>query len=1123
MAIRFLSNQTIDSTLDLTGRVKVSGSNTDQYYFEGQRNGVGVTYRLYDNSNNVYHDSWTSQIFRINQNGGSGGYLGVFGGNVGIGITPASSVALDVKEPDSSNDLILGLTAGTGARAQIRSVVQTSTESALSFHTTLSSSTQERLRILNTGAFSLGNSGTNYGTAGQVLTSNGNSAPYWSTPTSGTITGSGTANYVTKFTGTTAIGNSSIYDTGSYTSIGGTDTSGRLTVHSTGDVEYLTLNTTSTTNKRVRLQFTQNDNAGIEIATDYSVNNSSNMYIYDRVAGGSAWLFTSRTTNWFQGKLGVGFTSGPSTELHVAGSTGLTGFGNCMIMVEDSSDDYSGIIFKGSTNYNAAIRTENGTALTFWQNGGTGTSWNKRMTLDSSGNLIVNGETALATASNRGNITIDGTNSILSFGLSGSLAGYIFMETGQMLINSGTRHINFEVDGNITVEFQDNANKLSTGTNNHNWFPYVDGNNYYSADTHIFRSSANSNEFIHMYQNSVYPFRWRRTSSDVQGKLYSDSGGAGIAATDLNYAGMYMVPNTSIDWRVNGSVRLVLAASGDVTVGSGKLAIRDTYFGYSSGYKVVQYGNCTTTSAISLGYDPIGNASGNFTGNEILIPNNKRILAPNAADNSYYGVMMFDSNNKLLLGSQNYLIESNFIMALNPATRYVGIQTSDPTHPLHVQGFIATNNSSNTSGLLIRKNNNTIGGIVQEGAWEGNSGEDLAIFAETSKNIKFYSNGSGSVKTYIDSGGLVAYTPTSSNTGASGDHTNMTAYPLKIDGGPDYWRIPHISPNSTVSGVYNYQTGKNVYWGEPTDTGLYQFRGRSVLIDVVDNSPLTIRSTQTTNIVDIGSSTQTQYSNIILNSNSGNAQIWKAGTAYTSYGGTSALNIYNSNGIIAFHPQGTDNTVKMSSNGPGLLVDGQSYASNGSNGYSEGNIVAYSESGQQATIIAEHGGDGYANLNLGSNVNGRKFWHISKRTNSDAHRLEYYYYAAGFTSRFIFTTSGDFHADGDIVAYSTTASDEKLKDNIKPIQNALDKVSKLNGVSFTWNCGSRKDEKDLGVIAQNVEKVLPELVREKESPYHDDQTIKTVDYEKLTAVLIEAVKELQQKVEKLEKKKCCCK
>ena len=200
MALRFLSNQTIDSTLDLTGRVKVSGSSADQYFYEGARNGVGVTFSIYDNANNIYFNGYSGIVLRANQIGGSGGSIVLSGGNVGVGIVPASSVALDVKEPDASNDLILGLTAGTGSRAQIRSVVQTSTESALSFHTTLSTSTRERFRILNTGAFSLGNSGTNYGTAGQVLTSNGNSAPYWSTPTTGTITGSGTANKVTKFT-----------------------------------------------------------------------------------------------------------------------------------------------------------------------------------------------------------------------------------------------------------------------------------------------------------------------------------------------------------------------------------------------------------------------------------------------------------------------------------------------------------------------------------------------------------------------------------------------------------------------------------------------------------------------------------------------------------------------------------------------------------------------------------------------------------------------------------------------------------------------------------------------------------------------------------------------------------
>ena len=74
---------TIDANLDLTsgGRVKVNGGNTDQYYFEGARNGVGVTYRLYDNANNIYHDSWTSQIIRVNQIGGSSGEFSVSGGD----------------------------------------------------------------------------------------------------------------------------------------------------------------------------------------------------------------------------------------------------------------------------------------------------------------------------------------------------------------------------------------------------------------------------------------------------------------------------------------------------------------------------------------------------------------------------------------------------------------------------------------------------------------------------------------------------------------------------------------------------------------------------------------------------------------------------------------------------------------------------------------------------------------------------------------------------------------------------------------------------------------------------------------------------------------------------------
>lgn len=124
------------------------------------------------------------------------------------------------------------------------------------------------------------------------------------------------------------------------------------------------------------------------------------------------------------------------------------------------------------------------------------------------------------------------------------------------------------------------------------------------------------------------------------------------------------------------------------------------------------------------------------------------------------------------------------------------------------------------------------------------------------------------------------------------------------------------------------------------------------------------------------------------------------------------------------------------------------------------------------------------------------------------------WYTAG-SEEMRLTDAGDLHVDGDVIAYSSTVSDERLKDNIITIDSALEKVEALRGVSYTWNEGARKGESEIGVIAQEVEKVIPEIVREKELPFIDDKKYKTVDYEKLTAVLIEAVKELSAEVKEL--------
>jgi hypothetical protein len=107
--------------------------------------------------------------------------------------------------------------------------------------------------------------------------------------------------------------------------------------------------------------------------------------------------------------------------------------------------------------------------------------------------------------------------------------------------------------------------------------------------------------------------------------------------------------------------------------------------------------------------------------------------------------------------------------------------------------------------------------------------------------------------------------------------------------------------------------------------------------------------------------------------------------------------------------------------------------------------------------------------------------------------------------------SGNFTAKGNVIAYS--ASDRQLKENIKPIKNALEKVLTIGGYEFDWNSKQTawsEGTHDIGVIAQEIELVAPEATRKRADGYLG------VDYEKLIPLLIESIKELNSKVETLE-------
>ena len=109
--------------------------------------------------------------------------------------------------------------------------------------------------------------------------------------------------------------------------------------------------------------------------------------------------------------------------------------------------------------------------------------------------------------------------------------------------------------------------------------------------------------------------------------------------------------------------------------------------------------------------------------------------------------------------------------------------------------------------------------------------------------------------------------------------------------------------------------------------------------------------------------------------------------------------------------------------------------------------------------------------------------------------------------------SGALNVGGDIVAYAS--SDERLKDNIELISNPIEKVQSLKGVTWDWNSNADELQQSLpnvGVIAQDVEKVLPQLVIDR------DNGFKGVDYAKLTGLLIEAIKEQQKQIDELKSK-----
>lgn len=232
-------------------------------------------------------------------------------------------------------------------------------------------------------------------------------------------------------------------------------------------------------------------------------------------------------------------------------------------------------------------------------------------------------------------------------------------------------------------------------------------------------------------------------------------------------------------------------------------------------------------------------------------------------------------------------------------------------------------------------------------------------------------------------------------------------------------------------------------------------------------STITIASSDTNTVTNVGAN----------NSNFTNGNI--------NIVGSNATTVSKSGNTITIHSTDNNTDTDTITN---IGANGGSY-SNGNISITGSGATSVSKSGNTVTISSTN--TTYSNLNEFTNGPGYTTYSSNQATDTTS------------TVQF-----GLVRSTGDVVAFYS--SDERLKDNIAPIENSLDKVGQLKGYEFDWNDKQDVYEgHDVGVIAQEVEKVVPELVQTRDDGY------KAVKYEKIVPLLINAINELKAEIEEL--------
>lgn len=475
----------------------------------------------------------------------------------------------------------------------------------------------------------------------------------------------------------------------------------------------------------------------------------------------------------------------------------------------------------------------------------------------------------------------------IKFVSSGNAAGLSYIEIGTT--DDGDEPIKFTQSGNLRVLI-DTDGLLKNGSSQKyvyesgTWGISVSGNSATTSQTNFSSLTVNSNTVLHAGNYTTYAASSANFKHLGAGNNYDidrtmkTSGGLAVYSgysTGTNRPTTY---DTTAQFSVNGSMGFEIAADWISASGPALYArsLRDCCQNWSSWTTIWTSLSLTNLNQLTNGPGYITGYTETDTLSSVLTRGNTSSLGATfgtAANALYTGPSGFvrintNTNNPadgrnaqstaLLL--TNYgsdlgvdgtvdidfvTVDSNSVVGAYPHVRigYTGAYNdginSSPEYEARGYFRIATRGEG-TSGVLadrllidhngtLRLPNYSTNGFLKFSSSNGTVTVDtntyLTSYTETDTLATVTGRGA-STSSALTLNGTVTFT--SSYSGSGGDYTGVSNPSFKIQPASGYWRIPHISNHASVSGVYNYETGKNVYWGEPSDTGGYYFRGKTL-------------------------------------------------------------------------------------------------------------------------------------------------------------------------------------------------------------------------------------------------------------------------------------------------------